>query len=183
MGLIQAEMILTLFIPHLVSTSCLQCASLSGNNSGTLECLLWERHRHTRAVLSPFRPPVTSSGTDRLGRVWVPLPSATSTAQFPAQPPSVLVLNLWLFPLLKARSSLYSRCWDWRAGDSLCLLSQFVGAIPPAVLINCWGQSAQTVSSVFGFTCGKTAKMWDLNINQAIRLAQGDAPVKTIPFD
>ena len=44
MALIQAERILTLFIPHLVSISCLhQCAFLSGNNSGVLECFPWER--------------------------------------------------------------------------------------------------------------------------------------------
>ncbi|KQL61327.1 mRNA export factor [Amazona aestiva] len=35
-------------------------------------------------------------------------------------------------------------------------------------------------SKVFTASCDKTAKMWDLNSNQAIQIAQHDAPVKTI---
>lgn len=69
--LIQAEGILTLFIPHLASGSCLhQCAFLSGNNSGVLECVPGSRQPgewgHAMAVLSPFCPPVKSSDAARL---------------------------------------------------------------------------------------------------------------------
>jgi len=35
---------------------------------------------------------------------------------------------------------------------------------------------------VFSASCDKTVKMWDLNSNQAIQVAQHDAPVKTVHF-
>ena len=38
----------------------------------------------------------------------------------------------------------------------------------------------QDGSKVFTGSCDKTAKMWDLNSNQAMQVAQHDAPVKTV---
>ncbi len=35
---------------------------------------------------------------------------------------------------------------------------------------------------MFSASCDKTVKMWDLNSNQAIQVAQHDAPVKTVHF-
>lgn len=45
------------------------------------------------------------------------------------------------------------------------------------VLDVCWSDDG---SKVFTASCDKTAKMWDLNSNQAIQIAQHDAPVKTV---
>ena len=35
---------------------------------------------------------------------------------------------------------------------------------------------------MFSASCDKTVKMWDLNSNQAIQVAQHEAPVKTVHF-
>jgi mRNA export factor len=40
----------------------------------------------------------------------------------------------------------------------------------------------QDGSKVFTASCDKTAKMWDLNSNQAVQVAQHDAPVKTVSW-
>ncbi|KAH8030089.1 hypothetical protein HPB51_006521 [Rhipicephalus microplus] len=39
---------------------------------------------------------------------------------------------------------------------------------------------SQDGSKVFSASCDKTVKMWDLNSNQAMSIAQHDAPVKTV---
>lgn len=38
----------------------------------------------------------------------------------------------------------------------------------------------QDGTKVFTASCDKTAKMWDLGSNQAIQIAQHDAPIKSI---
>uniref|UniRef100_A0A0E9QI95 Rae1 protein homolog n=1 Tax=Anguilla anguilla TaxID=7936 RepID=A0A0E9QI95_ANGAN len=35
-------------------------------------------------------------------------------------------------------------------------------------------------SKVFTASCDKTAKMWDLNSNQTMQIAQHDAPIRTV---
>jgi mRNA export factor len=40
----------------------------------------------------------------------------------------------------------------------------------------------QDGTKVFTASCDKTVKMWDLNSNQAMQVAQHDAPVKTVHY-
>ncbi|XP_038057612.1 mRNA export factor-like [Patiria miniata] len=70
------------------------------------------------------------------------------------------------------------RCWE---------VNQNTGATVPKaqqthqgpVLDVCWNDDG---TKVFSASCDKTAKMWDLNSNQAIQVAQHDAPIKTVHY-
>ncbi|XP_006922000.2 mRNA export factor [Pteropus alecto] len=67
------------------------------------------------------------------------------------------------------------RCWEVQDSGQTIPKAQQMHTGP--VLGVCWSDDG---SKVFTASCDKTAKMWDLNSNQAIQIAQHDAPVKTI---
>ncbi|OXB79263.1 UNVERIFIED_CONTAM: hypothetical protein H355_013184, partial [Colinus virginianus] len=67
------------------------------------------------------------------------------------------------------------RCWEVQDNGQTIPKAQQMHTGP--VLDGCWSDDG---SKVFTASCDKTAKMWDLNSNQAIQIAQHDAPVKTI---
>uniref|UniRef100_A0A2K6GV71 Rae1 protein homolog n=1 Tax=Propithecus coquereli TaxID=379532 RepID=A0A2K6GV71_PROCO len=67
------------------------------------------------------------------------------------------------------------RCWEVQDNGQTIPKAQQMHTGP--VLDVCWSDDG---SKVFTASCDKTAKMWDLNSNQAIQIAQHDAPVKTI---
>ncbi|XP_010627106.1 mRNA export factor isoform X2 [Fukomys damarensis] len=67
------------------------------------------------------------------------------------------------------------RCWEVQDSGQTIPKAQQMHTGP--VLDVCWSDDG---SKVFTASCDKTAKMWDLNSNQAIQIAQHDAPVKTI---
>ncbi|XP_064626750.1 mRNA export factor-like [Lineus longissimus] len=67
------------------------------------------------------------------------------------------------------------RCWEVNADGSTVPKAQQTHTGP--VLDCCWSDDG---SKVFTASCDKTAKMWDLNSNQAIQVAQHDAPIKTV---
>uniref|UniRef100_A0A2K6TS42 Rae1 protein homolog n=1 Tax=Saimiri boliviensis boliviensis TaxID=39432 RepID=A0A2K6TS42_SAIBB len=67
------------------------------------------------------------------------------------------------------------RCWEVQDSGQTIPKAQQMHTGP--VLDVCWSDDG---SKVFTASCDKTAKMWDLSSNQAIQIAQHDAPVKTI---
>ncbi|XP_074641001.1 mRNA export factor-like [Tubulanus polymorphus] len=69
------------------------------------------------------------------------------------------------------------RCWEVQGNGQTIPKAQQTHTGP--VLDVAWSDDG---SKVFTASCDKTAKMWDLNTNQATQIAQHDAPVKTIHF-
>lgn len=67
------------------------------------------------------------------------------------------------------------RCWEVHQSGQTMPKAQQTHAGP--VLDCCWSDDG---TKVFTASCDKTAKMWDLNSNQAIQVAQHDAPVKSV---
>ncbi|XP_070600669.1 mRNA export factor RAE1 isoform X2 [Erythrolamprus reginae] len=67
------------------------------------------------------------------------------------------------------------RCWEIQDNGQTIPKAQQMHTGP--VLDVCWSDDG---SKVFTGSCDKTAKMWDLNSNQAIQIAQHEAPVKTV---
>ena len=67
------------------------------------------------------------------------------------------------------------RCWEIQEnGKSLPKAQKTHEA---AVLSACWSNDG---TKVFTASCDKTAKMWDLQSDQFVQIAQHDAPIKTI---
>lgn len=67
------------------------------------------------------------------------------------------------------------RCWEVQQNGQTIPKAQQTHAGP--ILDVEWSDDG---SKVFTASCDKTAKMWDLNTNQAMQVAQHDAPVKTV---
>ncbi|KAJ8305844.1 hypothetical protein KUTeg_016389 [Tegillarca granosa] len=67
------------------------------------------------------------------------------------------------------------RCWEVHQSGQTMPKAQQTHAGP--VLDCCWSDDG---TKVFTASCDKTAKMWDLNSNQAIQVAQHEAPVKSV---
>ncbi|XP_077991148.1 mRNA export factor-like [Glandiceps talaboti] len=67
------------------------------------------------------------------------------------------------------------RCWEIQSTGQTVPKAQQTHTGP--VLDACWHDDG---TKVFTASTDKTAKMWDLNSNQAIQIAQHDAPIKTI---
>uniref|UniRef100_A0A8C4Q6I2 Rae1 protein homolog n=1 Tax=Eptatretus burgeri TaxID=7764 RepID=A0A8C4Q6I2_EPTBU len=67
------------------------------------------------------------------------------------------------------------RCWEVQDTGQTIPKAQQMHTGP--ILDVCWSDDG---TKVFTASCDKTAKMWDLNSNQAIQVAQHDAPIKTI---
>ncbi|XP_036426884.1 mRNA export factor isoform X1 [Colossoma macropomum] len=67
------------------------------------------------------------------------------------------------------------RCWEVQDNGQTVPKAQQMHTGP--VLDVCWSDDG---SKVFTASCDKTAKMWDLNSNQAMQIAQHEGPIKTI---
>lgn len=67
------------------------------------------------------------------------------------------------------------RCWEVQQNGQTIPKAQQTHQGP--VLDVAWSDDG---SKVFTASCDKTVKMWDLNSNQMIQVAQHDAPVKTV---
>uniref|UniRef100_A0AAY5KQI3 Rae1 protein homolog n=1 Tax=Esox lucius TaxID=8010 RepID=A0AAY5KQI3_ESOLU len=67
------------------------------------------------------------------------------------------------------------RCWEVQDNGQTVPKAQQMHTGP--VLDVCWSDDG---SKVFTASCDKTAKMWDLNSNQAMQIAQHDGPIRTI---
>ncbi|KAL5021519.1 hypothetical protein ScPMuIL_000674 [Solemya velum] len=67
------------------------------------------------------------------------------------------------------------RCWEVQQSGQTIPKAQQTHQGP--VLDVDWSDDG---TKVFTASCDKTAKMWDLNSNQAIQIAQHDAPIKTV---
>ncbi|KAJ8258505.1 hypothetical protein COCON_G00175170 [Conger conger] len=67
------------------------------------------------------------------------------------------------------------RCWEVQDNGQTVPKAQQTHTGP--VLDVCWSDDG---SKVFTASCDKTAKMWDLNSNQAMQIAQHDGPIRTI---
>uniref|UniRef100_A0A3Q1IXU7 Rae1 protein homolog n=1 Tax=Anabas testudineus TaxID=64144 RepID=A0A3Q1IXU7_ANATE len=67
------------------------------------------------------------------------------------------------------------RCWEVQDNGQTVPKAQQMHTGP--VLDACWSDDG---SKVFTASCDKTAKMWDLNSNQAMQIAQHDGPIKAI---
>ncbi|XP_072045285.1 LOW QUALITY PROTEIN: mRNA export factor-like [Amphiura filiformis] len=67
------------------------------------------------------------------------------------------------------------RCWEVQPSGQTVPKAQQTHTGP--VLDVAWHDDG---TKVFTASCDKTAKMWDLNSNQAIQIAQHDAPIKSI---
>uniref|UniRef100_A0A8D3AMT2 Rae1 protein homolog n=1 Tax=Scophthalmus maximus TaxID=52904 RepID=A0A8D3AMT2_SCOMX len=67
------------------------------------------------------------------------------------------------------------RCWEVQDNGQTVPKAQQMHTGP--VLDTCWSDDG---SKVFTASCDKTAKMWDLNSNQAMQIAQHDGPIKAI---
>ncbi|CAJ0968850.1 unnamed protein product, partial [Ranitomeya imitator] len=67
------------------------------------------------------------------------------------------------------------RCWEVQDNGQTIPKAQQMHTGP--VLDVCWSDDG---SKVFTASCDKTAKMWDLNSNQSLQIAQHDAPIKTV---
>lgn len=67
------------------------------------------------------------------------------------------------------------RCWEVQQSGQTTGMAEESHQKP--VLDVCWSDDG---TKVFSGSCDKTAKMWDLNSNQTIQVAQHDAPVKHV---
>ncbi|KAG0417882.1 hypothetical protein HPB47_005286 [Ixodes persulcatus] len=67
------------------------------------------------------------------------------------------------------------RCWEVQSTGQTIPKAQQTHQGP--VLDVAWSDDG---TKVFSASCDKTVKMWDLNSNQALPIAQHDAPVKTV---
>lgn len=67
------------------------------------------------------------------------------------------------------------RCWEVQQSGTIVLKAQQTHTGP--VLDADWSDDG---TKVFTASCDKTAKMWDLNSNQFVQIAQHEAPVKTV---
>ncbi|XP_039971400.1 mRNA export factor isoform X1 [Xiphias gladius] len=67
------------------------------------------------------------------------------------------------------------RCWEVQDNGQTVPKAQQMHTGP--VLDVCWSDDG---SKVFTASCDKTAKMWDLNSNQTMQIAQHDGPIKAI---
>ncbi|KTF77476.1 hypothetical protein cypCar_00040802 [Cyprinus carpio] len=67
------------------------------------------------------------------------------------------------------------RCWEVQDNGQTVPKAQQMHTGP--VLDVCWSDDG---SKVFTASCDKTAKMWDLNSNQTIQIAQHEGPIRTI---
>ncbi|CAH1797425.1 unnamed protein product [Owenia fusiformis] len=93
--------------------------------------------------------------------------SVSSLAFSPASCPSTfLVAGSW---------DNNARCWEVQANGNTTPKAQQTHTGP--VLDICWSDDG---TKVFTASADKQAKMWDLNTNQAVQIAQHDAPIKTI---
>lgn len=98
------------------------------------------------------------------------------------QPPEDSISCLKFSPETVPQTFLISTSW---ANDIRCWEIQESGkSIPKAVKMHeapvlsaAWSQDG---TKVFTASCDKTAKMWDLQADQFVQIAQHDAPIKTI---
>lgn len=67
------------------------------------------------------------------------------------------------------------RCWEVQENGQSAAKAQQSHSGP--VLCCCWHSDG---TKVFTGSCDKTAKLWDLQSNQVIAVAQHDAPIKTV---
>ncbi|RNA09303.1 mRNA export factor [Brachionus plicatilis] len=67
------------------------------------------------------------------------------------------------------------RCWEIE--DNGKTVPKAIKNHDAPILSACWSQDG---TKVFTASCDKTAKMWDLQANQFVQIAQHDAPIKTI---
>ncbi|KAK5610344.1 hypothetical protein CRENBAI_006640 [Crenichthys baileyi] len=84
----------------------------------------------------------------------------------PTMPGNFLIAGSWANDV---------RCWEVQDNGQTVPKAQQMHTGP--VLDVCWSDDG---SKVFTASCDKTAKMWDLNSNQAMQIAQHDGPIKSI---
>lgn len=97
-------------------------------------------------------------------------------------PPDDSISSLAFSPASLSQNFVIAGSWD---NQVRCWEVQNTGQTVPkaqqthqgSVLDVAWSDDG---SKVFSASCDKTVKMWDLNSNQAIPIAQHDAPVKTV---
>lgn len=68
------------------------------------------------------------------------------------------------------------RCWEIQQQSGQTVPKAQQTHVGPVLAVD-WSDDG---TKVFTASCDKTAKMWDLNSNQAVQIAQHDAPIKTI---
>ena len=66
------------------------------------------------------------------------------------------------------------RCWELNEGGQASVKAQQTHGAP--ILSCCWHPDG---SKIFTASCDKTSKVWDLHSNQAMAVAQHDAPIKS----
>ncbi|XP_051562646.1 mRNA export factor-like isoform X4 [Myxocyprinus asiaticus] len=79
------------------------------------------------------------------------------------------------WPFVGCQRLFMVRCWEVQDNGQTVPKAQQMHTGP--VLDVCWSDDG---SKVFTASCDKTAKMWDLNSNQATQIAQHDGPIRTI---
>ncbi|XP_061113718.1 uncharacterized protein LOC133138737 isoform X1 [Conger conger] len=84
----------------------------------------------------------------------------------PAMPGNFLIGGSWANDV---------RCWEVQDNGQTVPKAQQMHTGP--VLDVCWSDDG---SKVFTASCDKTAKMWDLNSNQTMQIAQHEAPIRTV---
>nr|XP_044997694.1 mRNA export factor-like [Jaculus jaculus] len=123
----------------------------NGSSVGTFGSAAADHHNPMKDI------EVTSSPDDSIGCL------SFSPASLPG---NFLVAGSWANDV---------RCWEVQDNGQTVPKAQHIHAGP--VLGVCWSDDG---SKVFTASCDKTAKMWDLNSNLAIQIAQHDAPIKTV---
>ena len=98
------------------------------------------------------------------------------------QPPEDSVSCLKFSPECVPQTLLIGSSWAneircWQIDESGKSQPKAVKTMDAPVLSYAWSQDG---SKVFAAGCDKTAKMWDLQSDQLVQIAQHDAPVKTV---
>lgn len=99
-----------------------------------------------------------------------------------SSPPDDSISSLAFSPACLPQNFLIAGSWDnqvrcWEVQQSGQTIPKAQQTHQGSILDVCWSDDG---SKVFSASCDKTVKMWDLNSNQAIPVAQHDAPVKTV---
>lgn len=99
-----------------------------------------------------------------------------------AQPPEDSISCLKFSPEAIPQTFLIGTSWAndircWEIEDSGKSVPKAIKNHDAPILSACWSQDG---TKVFTASCDKTAKMWDLQANQFVQIAQHDAPIKTI---
>ena len=98
------------------------------------------------------------------------------------QPPDDSISCLKFSPESVPQTFLIATSWSndircWEIQESGKSIPKAVKTHDAPVLSAAWSQDG---TKVFTASCDKTAKMWDLQSDQFIQIAQHDAPIKTI---